>query len=632
MRWLPAEHDHRSTALGLAVSNPLIAGINSVCVDYVPDTSVIVDGRFYSFITSKKGESRIILAEAMLAEVEHQANEGRSIGFAALEELKKIRDLSNDGSVFIDIQGRRPSDWQIRRAKSGEIDEIIRTVAAENDAILVTGDNIQRDLAQIKGIKVEYLQHPESIVRNIEEFFDEITTSVHLKPDMHPLVKKGYPGSVEYEKLNYKVSTKDLESVASNIVKRGKLEDQSFIEMDMHGATVIQLRNIRIVITRPPFSDDLEITAVRPIKKLSMEEYKLPENLISRLENQANGILVAGSPGAGKSTFVQALAEFYSAKNKLVKTMEKPRDLQVAKEITQYTGLEGSMEKTGDILLLVRSDYSIFDEMRVTSDFKVYADLRLAGVGMVGVVHATRPIDAIQRFIGRIELGLIPQVIDTVLYIENGKVAKVLTLRYVVKVPSGMTQEDLARPVIVVDDFFSGTTTYEIYSFGEQIVVVPVSSGKAGTAVQKLATEMIYNELRRRLGTDRIHVKLIDDGRALVQVDEEHIPKLIGKKGVNISNLEKKLSMGIEVEPIIERGYADREIAHIEIKNKNIYIDVGVSNKQVRFYVDDILVLSAKSSAKGVVRLRIASDTGSALYKAIKSGKKIEYSFTESAE
>jgi len=598
-------------------------------VDYVPDTSVIVDGRFYTFITGLEEECRVILAEAMLAEVEHQANEGRSIGFAALGELKRLRELAETGKIYIDIQGRRPSDWQIRRAKSGEIDEVIRSVAAENDATLVTGDNIQRDLAEIKGVKVKFLPHPETIIRNIEEFFDEITTSVHLKAEMHPLVKKGYPGKVVYEKLKDPVATSDLENIASNIVKRGKLEEQSFIEMDMHGATVIQLRNIRIVITRPPFSDDLEITAVRPIKKLSLDEYNLPDALIARLESQANGILVAGSPGAGKSTFVQALAEFYSSKNKLVKTMEKPRDLQVAKEITQYTGLEGSMEKTGDILLLVRSDYSIFDEMRVTSDFRVYADLRLAGVGMVGVVHATRPIDAVQRFIGRIELGLIPQVIDTVLFVDKGAIGKVLTVKYTVKVPSGMSQEDLARPVIVIDDFYSGEPVYEIYSFGEQIVVVPITTAKAGSAVQKLASEVIVRELKKRLGTDRVYVKFIDDGRVQVRVDEEFIPQLIGKKGVNISNLEKKLNLKIDVEPNLERTYSDREIAHIEIKNKNIYIDVGAQNKQVRFYVDDILVLSAKSSARGVVRLRILSDTGSALYKAIKSGKKIEYSFAD---
>ncbi len=174
--------------------------------------------------------------------------------------------------------------------------------------------------------------------------------------------------------------------------------------------------------------------------KLGIDYYKVDEKVTERLERGANGILVAGSPGAGKSTFVQALAEFYNSKGKIVKTMEKPRDLDVAKEITQYTELEGSMEMTGDILLLVRPDYTIFDEMRVTDDFKVYADLRLAGVGMVGVVHATRAIDALQRFIGRIELGLIPQIIDTIIYIQDGEINQVLKTEYTVKVPSGMNQ------------------------------------------------------------------------------------------------------------------------------------------------------------------------------------------------
>ncbi len=99
--------------------------------------------------------------------------------------------------------------------------------------------------------------------------------------------------------------------------------------------------------------------------------------------------------------------------------MEKPRDCRSA-EITQYTELGGSMEKTADSLLMVRPDYTIYDEVRKTDDFEVFADMRLAGVGMVGVVHATRAIDALQRLVGRVELGLIPQMVDTVVYIEAG--------------------------------------------------------------------------------------------------------------------------------------------------------------------------------------------------------------------
>lgn len=89
---------------------------------------------------------------------------------------------------------------------------------------------------------------------------------------------------------------------------------------------------------------------------------------MERISKSAEGILISGSPGAGKSTFVQALAKYYAEDlNKIVKTMESPRDLQLPAEITQYAPLEGSMENTADVLLLVRPDYTIYDELRKTA-------------------------------------------------------------------------------------------------------------------------------------------------------------------------------------------------------------------------------------------------------------------------
>ncbi|MCL5666071.1 MAG: PINc/VapC family ATPase [Candidatus Thermoplasmatota archaeon] len=587
---------------------------------YVPDTSVIVDGRFTSFISRKK-DAKVILAESLVAEIEHQANQGRSIGFAAIQELKALREMSESGKIELEFYGERPTRWQISSAHMGEIDEIIRKTAAENDAILVTGDNIQRDIAMIKGISVQFLEHPESKLRNIEDFFGELTSSVHLKVGMKPLLKEGKPGEVRMRQIDEIISAKDLDDIASNIVKRGRLEDESFVEMDMHGATVIQLRNMRIVITRPPFSDDLEITAVRPIAKLSISDYNLDEKLMERLSSGLHGILVAGAPGAGKSTFVQAVAEFLASQGSIVKTMEKPRDLQLSKEITQYTGLEGSMERTGDILLLVRTDYTIFDEMRITSDFLVYSDLRLAGVGMVGVVHATKPVDALQRFIGRVELGLIPQIIDTVIFIDRGMVSSVLVTRYSVKVPSGMNQEDLARPVIEVMDFFTEKTLYEIYSFGEQIVVVPVMS--QNPAVTRIAEQKIREEIAKYAG-DRVDVRMTGNSRAVVMIPEESIPRVIGRRGSNISEIERNLGVRIEIEPLVNK-INTRNRAEIEIKNKIIYIYTGSPNRNVKLYIDGILVLQARSSSKGIVRIRASSDTGSELFNAIKAGKNVEY-------
>ncbi|MCX6695301.1 MAG: hypothetical protein NTU61_03300, partial [Candidatus Altiarchaeota archaeon] len=75
----------------------------------------------------------------------------------------------------------------------------------------------------------------------------------------------------------------------------------------------------------------------------------------------------------------------------------------------------------------------------------------------------------------RVELGVIPHVVDTIIHIEKGFIEKVYELSMTVKVPVGMTEKDLSRPVIQVRDFESGKPEYEIYSYGEEVVVIPVS-------------------------------------------------------------------------------------------------------------------------------------------------------------
>jgi ATPase len=237
----------------------------------------------------------------------------------------------------------------------------------------------------------------------------------------------------------------------------------------------------------PPFADKYEISAIRPIIKLTIEDYKLDSKLMNRLETRAEGILITGSPGSGKSTFAAALAEFYSQKGNVVKTLEQPRDLQVSEDIVQYAPLDGSMEKAADILLLVRPDYVIYDELRKDPDFEAYSDLRSAGVGMVGVVHAGSAIDAIQRLIlgGRVELGQLPSTVDTVVHIEAGKVAKVASLSLKVKLPTGMSssQRDLARPVVEIRDFERGFLEYEVFSMKARTEREVVKRGTPGENV-----------------------------------------------------------------------------------------------------------------------------------------------------
>ncbi len=352
--------------------------------------------------------------------------------------------------------------------------------------------------------KIEREKQPLSL--KLLEFFDETTMSVHLKSNLAPYAKKGAPGSWHLEKVNETpLNPQMIEDLALEIIENVRADQHSFIEIERDGAVVAQLREFRIVITRPPFSNEVEITAVRPLVSLSLSDYSIDSRLQKRLE-KAEGILVAGPPGAGKSTFSAALANYYWSQDKVIKTLESVRDLQVEPEITQYTKLEGSLENSADILLLVRPDFTIFDEVRTTKDFEVYSDFRLSGVGMVGVVHSSSAIDAIQRFIGRIELGMLPSIIDTIIFIEGGDISSVLVIKMTVKVPSGLRDRDLARPVVEVRNYKTRQLEYEIYSFGQDIVINPIKPGRTKDNPPQYRELTKYG--RKKTKRERINLEL----------------------------------------------------------------------------------------------------------------------------
>jgi ATPase len=592
----------------------------------IADTSIVIDGKISEMLHKHQleGLEEIIIPSAVLDELQSQASKGREPGFVGLNELKKIRKLCEEKKINLRFTGDRPSLEDIKLAKGGRLDAMIRDVAKEENGTLLTADYVQGLVAEAEGVKVEYV--PAEVKTEgltFEKYFTPDTMSVHLKEKVIPMAKRGKPGEFKLLTIDKQPLTREeIQKMIYEIVEAARKAEDSFIEAERGGGVVIQMGVYRIAIARPPFSDGFEITIIRPIVKLTLQDYVLSDKLIKRMKERAEGILIAGPPGSGKTTFAASLAEFYYKQGKIVKTLESPRDMQVGPEITQYGPLAGDFAKTADILLLVRPDYSIFDEIRQADHFRVFSDMRLAGIGMVGVIHASEAIDAVQRFIGKIELGMIPHVVDTVIFIKDGEIKRVYELSLTVKVPTGMTEADLTRPVVEVRDFENGKLDYEIYTYGEENVVISVKEKKNESGVKQLAKQRV-KQVMDKYDTDA-EIEFVSDDKVRVIVDNDVVGRLIGKDGTNINEIEKKLGLHIDVEPKVPTTGNEVDFVVSEIGNSIVFqFPHKLKGRNVDIYVEDDYLLSATVGKKDDLKVSKSSGIGKEIIKGLISKKNI---------
>ena len=183
-------------------------------MEIVPDTSVVIDGRVSEQVEADADPdstvdgrgfagATVVVPEAVVGELEAQANDGRETGWEGLEELQLLVDLAEEGTIDVEYVGRRPDAIEKREAGEGQIDALIRDVAQDRDATLVTSDDVQAEVARAKGLDVEYVEPRGRTVERlqIENFFDEGTMSVHLKVGVKPFAKKGSIGDMHYQPI-----------------------------------------------------------------------------------------------------------------------------------------------------------------------------------------------------------------------------------------------------------------------------------------------------------------------------------------------------------------------------------------------------------------------------------------------
>ena len=458
----------------------------------------------------------------------------------------------------------------------------------------------------------------------LEKFFDEHTMSVHLRVGTYPYGKKGHPGEWSLEKLEEEImDNARLQEIVDEIIEKTEEDERSFIEISRANSTIVQYKDYRVVIVRPPVSDALELTAVKPLVKLDLDKYNIPEKVMERIKERSSGIIISGEVGSGKSTFASALAEEYAKSGRVTKTLESPRDLMLGDDITQYSKNFGTSEEIHDILFLSRPDNVIFDEMRDSPDFQLYIDIRLGGSSVIGVLHAASPIDTIQRFIGRMEVGMIPSVLDTIIFIEDGGIGQVFVLKMVVKVPSGMIEADLARPVIEIRDLVSQKLMFEIYSYGEETVVIPVTKESGKTPMKALAEKQVLAEFGRY--SKGAEVEVLGEHKVRVYVPKKDKAKIIGAKGVNITAIEKKLGIRIDVAALEDtsRKELKRVGYHVSERGRSIIFSIDTPGKMVDVFIEDEFLFTSTSSKKGEVKVNKKSELGAKLVNAMDSGKKV---------
>jgi len=589
------------------------------------DTSVVIDEYISrSLLNSSILFNEVIIPTPVIDELQAQANKGLEKGLIGLKELQKIRELSEKYNYKVTILGEKPTLEQIRLAKHGYIDYLIIKIARETKSTLLTSDRVLYETAKVYNVDCLFIEKEGLSIENppFLDLFTNDTISVHIIENTKVKRKRGKPGEWYLEEIDKTYGNKDIEDLIDKIIYITRNRRDSFIEQEKKNSLIIQLGIFRIVIVKPPLSDAYEITIVKPSKILRIEDYNLNEKIVERLKEKSEGIIIVGKPGSGKTTFAQALAEYYLSMKKIVKTIESPRDLILSTDIVQYSKNYSTDEEIHDILLLSRPDYVIFDEMRDTRDFKLYIDLRLAGIGMVGVAHAERPIDIVHRLLSRTELGLIPQIIDTIIYIDKGQIEKVYYLNLIVKIPHGLKEEDLARPVVEVRDFITNDLEYEIYTFGEEIMVVPIKKYRQKSGIQRFLEDLLNIEYGRKY--NNVYAEVLDDGITF------YIPKELKKRFIRnekryLMGIKDKYNLRIEIKNVEKLN----EIINFDYEISKDYLTIMFNNlfrkREVELYINGKLIGKFKINKKGKIVLDLNSEIGQEILEAINNKSKIEF-------
>lgn len=394
----------------------------------VPDTSIIIEGFLSKRIKDKQiMTDEIIIHEAVLSELESQANKKKETGMRGLEEVEALRLLAKKNKFKLQFKGNRPGDFEIKFAKSGEIDSLIRALAGNETATLFTADIVQAKVAKAKGVSVylyEFTQDEKKLF--FEKYFDKETKYVIISENKKIVKRKGMPGNWKLANVSKNIiKQEEIRQIIEDLISVAKSRKDSFFENEKKSSFIIQIKNYKIMICRPPLSSMNEIIIQKQIQNINIDKYAVDIKIKKDLISKNKGFIIFGNLGSGKSTFMQAIANHLEKYNLNFKILENSKDI-TSNSVASFNSSFIPYTETQIMLMASTPDFVVFDELRfnVIEDFRLLRELRSAGISVFVSIN----ISSLEILMNTLSEKFTPKnlvlLFDYFVQIENGKIKK----------------------------------------------------------------------------------------------------------------------------------------------------------------------------------------------------------------
>jgi len=183
-----------------------------------------------------------------------------------------------------------------------------------------------------------------------------------------------------------------------------------------------------------------------------------------------------------------------------------------------------------------------------------------------------------------------------------------------------MNEADLARPVVQIKDLEDEKPVYEIYTYGEETVVIPIEEEGELSGAQRDLQKQLEHELA---GTAKNpEIEFISDDHIRLMVDENQIPNIIGQGGENIDKLEEEVGLDITVEPRKKTLKSGIQF-QVEERGNSLILDIGTdfSGDDVDVYDNEEFLFTATVGKNGEVALTKESDLAGQILGSYEAGR-----------